>query len=358
MPTFEQLLQLAKEAPLSEGDDKREIQWCEGGQILGISRQPSGAFEIFLCGEKLQASSVLVRRHLKFDRWSRAGGVVFQANRLVFPSDDHFVPMVAFLTEELLRSKVSESISRAFAQTEPLLEMALRRIALSEEELLGLLGELRFLEVLLAVAETPRQRALAFDAWRGYERTSRDFVVGQRAVEVKATRGNRSLHRISNVMQVDPRRSASSEPQEELFLLSLGFKPLDDDAFQESALSLPTQVEAILSKLRASGRKDQPAELDSLFLNRVACYGSGAGGHYAHEEMRNWSTYRTPWSHGFVRIYDMSDMAVQVLRRDDVKRRGHVVLESVNFEVDLPDRISGDLNPETDLFSLARRLLA
>lgn len=73
--------------------------------------------------------------------------------------------------------------------------------------------------------------------------------------------------------------------------------------------------------------------------------------------MHNWSAYQTRWQHGFLRIYDMNDSAIQVLRRSDVQRRGHVVLDSVSFQIDLPERVSGDLNPQTDLFALARRLL-
>mgnify|MGYP001499263522 CR=1 FL=1 len=53
----------------------------------------------------------------------------------------------------------------------------------------------------------------------------------------------------------------------------------------------------------------------------------------------------------------MSDSEINVLRRDDIRNRTHLVFDSVLFEIDLPERVSGDLNPQTDPFALARLLL-
>jgi hypothetical protein len=53
----------------------------------------------------------------------------------------------------------------------------------------------------------------------------------------------------------------------------------------------------------------------------------------------------------------MNDASIQVLTRDDLKRRRHVVFDSVKFTIDLPDRITGELNPQNDLFALAKTLL-
>ena len=181
--------------------------------------------------------------------------------------------------------------------------------------------------------------------------------MGRRSVEVKATRGDRSAHRISSVMQVDPRSAQNNEPQEDLFLLSLGFKSDDDNTQYPLRLTLPNQVDAILRKLAPTAAQESESELQSLFLSKVASYGSGTGRGYEHKEMRNWSAYQGSWTHGFVRIYDMADSGVQVLRRADIQGRGHVILDSVSFDIDLPDRVSGDLNPQTDLFALAQSFL-
>jgi len=356
LTSFEKLLQQAEELPRPVLEDEREVCWCEDSHTIGFSRQLGGNIELFLCGEELKAGSPLVKRHLRFDCWTRTGGEVFQANRLVFPAEEHYTAATAFLAEELLRKEAVVSLKNGFTQTEPLIEMMLRRTALSEEELLGLIGELRFVEVLLSVASNSVQRALVVNAWRGHEMASRDFVFGNSVVEVKTTRGASSVHHINSPMQVDPRRSESNEPLEQLDLISLGFKqlPKTDEVV---GITLPSQVDAILDRLASTPGETERTELQSLFLEKVSAYGSVAGHGYVHDEMRNWSAYQSSWQHSFFRVYDMNDEAVQVLRRSDIKRRNHVVFDSVRFSVDLPERVSGEINPQNDLFILAKKLV-
>jgi hypothetical protein len=356
LTSFEKLLQLAEKLPRPVLEDEREICWCEDSHTIGFSRQLGGNIELFLCGEELKAGSPLVKRHLRFDSWTRTDGEVFQANRLVFPADEHYTAATAFLAEELLRKEAVVSLRNGFTQTEPLIEMMLRRTALSEEELLGLIGELRFLEVLLSVATNTVQRALVVNAWRGHEMASRDFVFGNAAVEVKTTRGARSVHHINSPMQVDPRRSESDEPLEQLDLISLGFKQISKTE-EIVGISLPSQVDAILERLANNPGEIQRTELQCLFLEKVSAYGCVAGHGYVHDEMRNWSAYQSSWQHSFLRIYDMNDEAVQVLRRTDIKRRNHVIFDSVRFSVDLPERVSGEVNPQNDLFVLAKKFV-
>jgi hypothetical protein len=356
--SFEHLLQLAESLSVPHSETEREVCWCELSNTVGFSRQVNGSIELFLCGDELRTASPLVRRHLRYDQWSRATGDLFKANRLVFPADDHYTAATAFLAEELLRKDAVAALQNGFSLTEPLIEMMLRRTALSEEELLGLIGELRFLDVLLSVASDQTKKALALDAWRGHEQTSRDFVFSNAFVEVKATRGDRSVHQISSLMQVDPRRSETEQPLEQLHLLSLGFKPVLPSESSVVCVSLPNQVDAILKQLGGDTTKDTRSVLQNLFLSKVASYGSVAGHGYEHDEMQNWAAYKAGWQHGFLRVYDMNDSAVQVLRRSDVRRRGHVVFESVRFTIDLPERVSGELNPQNDLFALAKELLS
>lgn len=356
--SFEHLLQLAESLPMPSSETEREVCWCELSNTVGFSRQVNGSIELFLCGDELRTASPLVRRHLRYDQWSRMTGCVFKANRLVFPAEDHYTAATAFLAEELLRKDAVTSLQNGFSLTEPLIEMMLRRTALSEEELLGLIGELRFLEVLLSVASDQTKKALALDAWRGHEQTSRDFVFGNAFTEVKATRGDRSVHQISSLMQVDPRRSEAGQPLEQLHLLSLGFKPVFPSEPDVVSISLPNQVDVILKQLGEATIKEARNALQTLFLSKVESYGSVAGHGYVHDEMQNWAAYKAGWQHGFLRVYDMNDSAVQVLRRSDVRQRGHVVFESVHFTVDLPDCVTGDLNPHNDLFQLAKKLLS
>ena len=358
MVTFEFLLQLVEGLPLPPNDKERKVHWCDNDHILGISRQPGGGIEIFLRGEELQTSSQLIRRHMRFDEWTGVGAMTFRANRLVLPPNDYYIPAAAFLAEELLRRDILVSLQDGFLKTEPLIEMVLRRTALTEEEIIGLLGELKFLEALLITAVDSPGKSKAVDSWRGHEKSTRDFVFGELGVEVKTTRGDRSRHSVSNVMQVDPRRSSADIAQEELFLLSLGFRPGTHPSDPLTGFSLPDLVESILERLTDPTQKGEGKELQAVFLDKVSRYGNMQGRGYVHQEMKDWSAYQGRWQLSFLRIYDMADPAVKVLRRGDIQQCSHVVFDSVNFDIDLPDKVSGDLNPQTDLFLMAKKLLS
>ena len=355
-PTFEDLLLVAESLPVPQVDSDRDVHWCDATKILGMARQSSGGIELFLRGEELRSSSPLVRRFLKFDEWARTNGDVFRANRIVFPSEEHYTAAAAFLAEEFFRNNVVNSLVSAFAQTEPLVEMMLRRIALSEEEILGLLGELRFLEVLISIADEVG-RAIVIDAWRGHERSARDFVFNTCFVEVKSTRGSRSVHRVNSVMQADPRRSETGEFLERLFLLSFGFTPVLTHENSESGISLAIQVETILGILNQEGDAMRVNPIQSLFLQKLANYGGVANGGYIHDEMKNWLIYQSRWHYSFLRIYDMCDDAIQVLRRSDIQMRSHVLLETVSFDVSLPDTVTGDINPSGSILEFSKKVL-
>ena len=70
------------------------------------------------------------------------------------------------------------------------------------------------------------------------------------------------------------------------------------------------------------------------------------------------SAYQMRWGHGFVRAYDMGDSNIHVIRHIDLADKTHVLPGTVSFEIDLPDRVSGDINPVTDVFALARTFLS
>lgn len=355
--SFEQLLRLSIELPVPATDAERDVKWCDSSHVLGVSRQPGGGIELFLSGPRLRCQSSLVGRHLRYEGWARARGEVFHANRLVFPPEEYYAPATAFLAEELLRQGVSTSLANSFAATEPLIEMMLRRLGLSEDELLGLLGELRFLEVLLASATDMRERAIALDSWRGHERNVSDFCRGNYSVEVKTTASERSRHHINNVAQIDPRPLDPNLGSEQLFLVSIGLQPCIGPSNDSNSFSLPSQVDSILQKLAQPYATSGLGELQILFLEKVSSYGASGGRGYVHQEMKHWGAYSTRWSHRFLRIYDLSDPEINVLRREDIRRKSHVVFNSVSFEIDLPEHVSGDLNPQTDPFALARLFL-
>lgn len=356
LPTFETLLQIAQETPVPGTDDKRKVTWCDRDAAIGLAKQCDGSIEIFIRGEQLVPISTLVRRHLRFDQWARSDGAHFAANRLVFPAEPYFVAVTAFLAEELVRAGIAAAPLRAFRETEPLIEMALRRVALGEDEILGLLGELRFLEILLSVP-TWRSKSYVLGSWRGFEKSERDFVLDANSIEIKATRGHASRHPVSSVGQVDPRRSDKGTPIESLHLVSMGFAAVEKADDQSRPLSLPLQVDAVLSLLATKDSPDDTHTLQSEFLDKVASYGGTIDRTYRHAEMHSWAVYQDAWQHRFLRIYDMTDPNIGVLRHADIAAHAHVDGGSVTFTIELPDKITGDLNPETDCFAFAKRLL-
>ncbi len=354
MPTvtaFEEILRAAQTMACPTDDSTRKVTWLDDLHVLGLSRQRSGAFELFISGQRLYAASSAVKRHLEHDRWERLDGFAFEANRLVLPAGEHYIAIAAFIAEELARRDVAHSPVQAFAQTEPIIEVTIQRLTLTEEQILGLLGELRFLEALLSVSETAEDRGTAIAAWKGHERVTRDFSFGACSVEVKSTQSLTSSHHVSNVRQVDPERSSFNVPVEELLLLSLGFAAAGDGVGAAS-ISLSNQVDAILRRLP----EQIDTDLRSVFLDKVSQYGEALRG-YHHGEMKTWRAYQCAWEHRFVRIYDMNDDAVLVLRRKSIESYVHVVGESVSFDVLLPHQVRGEANPHHDIYALARKCL-
>lgn len=353
MKTFEDLYQITSQLEQPPADDQRQLEWCDENEVLALAREQGGGYEIFMTGPALQPTSQLVRRHLKHDRWLTHTGQSFEANRLVLPRDAHYIPVAALLAEELLRNGVQRSAQSAFAMSEPLIEMALRRAALDEESVLGLIAELQLLETLMITY--PDLRAQCLESWQGHDR-GRDFVFDGVQVEVKATRGPRSVHEISSLAQVDPRRSASGEPVERLFLLSVGITGCDPTL--ADAVSLPSVVDSVLALLGPSDPQSRN-DIQRLFLARIESYGpSIRRDGYAHDQMRAWTAYASTYSIRFKRLYDMNDESVDVLRRATVARCGHVSADTVTYTVELPDQIAGTDNPRSDIPAFVSELSA
>ena len=355
MKTFDGLFQIAARLAIPTADDDRELEWCDSARSVALAREASGRREVFISGGKMVARTALVRRHLRHDRWRNREGEEFEASRIVLPDEDHFVAVAALVVEQLLRHGVTEECQRAFTAVEPLIEMALRGRALQENTVLGLVGELVFLEWLLRSATSPTQKAACIAAWDGYEHASRDFAFTDgSSVEVKVTRGVHSRHHIQSLAQVDPRRDGTGQPIEDLWLLSFCLEPDDREGGGDS-VSLPDQVDAILGLL---GPREPwlRTEVQALFVAFVAKYGASSGAGYVHDEMKEWAAYSTRWHLRSCRAYDMTDESIGVLRLADVERRAFVRPESVSFDVDLPSELGTPGNPVTDVQEFAARL--
>jgi len=355
--TFEDVYQLALRLPVPSRERQRTVEWCGDGRVVALARHRDGGFEVFVRCPPLRPASALVQRHIQHDRWEAADHTQFEANRIVLPAEPHFAAVAAFLVEELLRNAADRNPVRAFTAAEPLVEMALRRATLEDELVLGLLGELRFLQLTLQSAASAAERAAGVESWRGYDHASRDFVFGTTlAVEVKVTRSLHSVHHISSIAQVDPKRSSAGRPLEQLFLVSFGVcEPQAEPG--EVGVSLSQQVDEVLHLLGPSTTPQSRNELQELFLTRVQRYGAGQRRGYVHDEMSTWGVYRAPWVLRFERAYDMNSESVHVLRLADLARRQFVPAETVKFEVNLPDVVDGTRNPRVDLARLAGECL-
>lgn len=110
-----------------------------------------------------------------------------------------------------------------------LAEILARRRGLSEDQQLGLAGELL---TFLALADT-EGFAFALEAWMGPLGEEHDFALPASDIEVKVTLGERRQHWISSVTQLVP------TPGRHLYLLSFQLTP----AGAGSGWSLPTLVE-------------------------------------------------------------------------------------------------------------------
>lgn len=53
------------------------------------------------------------------------------------------------------------------------------------------------------------------------------------------------------------------------------------------------------------------------------------------------------------RCYDMTDEAIRLLTTDDMRRRPFIDAESLRLRVNLPDQVTGDVNPRIGLSNLA-----
>jgi hypothetical protein len=303
-------------------------------RLLGIARNHMGTVELFLVGPRLHARTSTVRRHLEHGEWMGADNEVFEANRLVLPPLNHFITIAALIGIELVRSGINSGRGQqaVFEEVEPIIELALRRGALSEEALLGLLGELMVLEQLLvAFVEQPSARSFVLDWWRGHQRGERDFVIGTTALEVKTTSQQSSSHQIQSLHQVE-----LGEGEEELLLLSVGLAPATT-----GAQTLPAMVDRLLAILGDDSPTESLNALQLRLLRDVAAYGVGGGPGYDHLTMSNWAAYQTEYRLTFTpRLYDLLDPGLELLKRADLD--GTVVnLSSVSYIADLPDRVNG-----------------
>lgn len=325
------------EALRAPNGQARNLRWL--APLLAVGRTTAGDFEVFIRGPELRASSSLVRRHLQCGNWRpMEGGEPFPASRIVLPSAPHFAAIAALIAIELMRAGIAgaRGPQEAFTDVEPIVEMAIRRGALPENVIIGLIGELTVLrQLILARSNTPASMMRCLDLWQGWQEGGRDFRLSNHSIEVKATQATASIHEFSGLHQLEPKLLPSGQ-LEQLHLMSVGLS-----ASTTLGESLPTVVQSIINLLTtATGGQ----ELGDEFVRRIALYGSQSGGGYSHPSMADWSVYGTRYAHSFQpRLYRLDDPAMKLLTRD-VLAQTFVQADGLAFTMHVPDQVSA-FNP-------------
>ncbi len=352
MPTYEHLLDRIGNLKPADQATKRDIHWVTDAHVVGVSKTYEHRVEIFLAGPELKPASRTVNEAIEYQPWwhQDAQNAAFEANRLVLPAVGHFDQVAAFLCTELLRSGADDHLEQAFKRMEPILELAIERLRLSDDAFLGLVGELLLLNAICQRADDA-DVAIAVEAWDGWQQSLRDLSCGAIGVEVKTTTRSTSTHRIQGTHQVEPNDDGTGGRVEAgLYLVSIGLRTA---APSENTLTVPYLVDRILGRLHAIGRQDAA----NIFLSHVREYGSWSGFGYDHRTMCDDAAFARPFVVTFVRAYDMTDENIAVLRRSDVVAHQHVETGSLNYTIDLPSRVSGDLNPVVGLNQAAAVIL-
>ena len=349
MTSYEEVLEQINAVPAGLTGNDRTINWLTDAQVVGVARNSRGHLELFLAGEQLKPRTSTVKYAIHYHSWHRDTQPPLSANRILLPALGHFDQVGAFIAAELLREKADANMERAFAVIEPLIELAIKRLEISENAILGLVGELLLLDALCRRAAAP-QVGPVVQAWDGWRRSARDFTWESTGVEIKTTTRATSSHAIHGVHQIEPTPASDDATGESrLLLVSIGLQQTDPNV---PALSIPSLVESIVARLTVSGA----GGLVDEFLKRVAMYGSESGIGYEHATMANEAPFTTPFSLTFIRGYDMADPAVEVLRRDDVLAHQHVDAQSLSFRVDLPATITLN-NPIAGVRRVAEAIL-
>ena len=351
--TYETQLAIVQRLKPSATDNDRHIEWCVSSGVVGLARTPEGRIEIFLEGMRLQARFRRVREALEYQRWFRSGGDELLANRILLPAAGHFEQVAAFLCTELLRAGAVEDLAGAFSRAEALIELAIEDLTLADESLLGLSGEMLLLRALLREAPTEHVRDVV-ESWKGYRETARDFQLGGTGVEAKTTTSSTSSHVFSGVHQLEVGHSVDASEERSYLVASLGLEwPELDDL--ENTTSLPEVVDGVIGRLDQVLGASASVLVNELISN-IANYGSATLG-YDHRTMAGIARFRRPFRLRFARGYDFADPAIRLLTTDDMRARPFIDIDSLSLRINLPEYVSGDLNPVVGLSNFARRIV-
>ena len=326
--------------------DSRDVEWTSPEHTLGFARATNGAIEVFLIGEPLHAIRPGVAGHLEHQQWARIDGGSLNANRLLMPNEPYFDRVAAFICTELQLNGVDVSVPTAFTRSEEIIDLALTGASVDADSLLGLCGELLFLDALTR-ADPGRATMTLMQSWAGYKPSTRDVQLGAIGVEVKTTTKGSSEHHIQGPHQVELGMPVGGGQETGLFLLSIGLVWLPNN--QTTGFTLPNLVSNLASGLTTADRM--------AFLSRISGYAGSSGRGYDHDSLAVPAEFRRHFTTSFVRLYDMSDPRIR-LPRSDALAGMDLVPESVNYRIRLPLQVNGSINPIIGLAEAAAHVLA
>ena len=344
VPTFEDISAAVSGLRRADPGGHRRMIWLGPERILGVARDERGSIEIHVVGPALEANDAAVRHALRTDRLQHQSGATAEVSWLTLDRGRHLDPVAALICSELLSAgiEIDGQRERAFAEVEPIIRMALEKVAAAGEVMTGLAGELFVLRAL--TERRPERAEWIVDAWAGYDRSTRDVQLGPVGVEIKTTTRNMSTHHIQGPHQVDLGTAVGGVVETDLYLLSIGILwRTDEDSDKGDSIS--GLVEHVVTRL---GGKSSEA-----FLAKVRQYGGASaveGGASIADDETAWNRRFTTT---FQRLYDMSDPNIEVLHGGDVAEFAHVVPDSVTYRIVLPRVVAEQVNPVVGMDQIA-----
>lgn len=345
--SYESIRETIRKVPLSLAASERAVVTIDDQGDLFVARDPLGRIELFLRAPELHPTIANVRERVVHDTWETAEGRRFSASRILFPVGDHLDAAAALICVELLRNGYEDDPVGAFARAEPVVDLVLKPLQHAQQALTGLAGELSLLDELLRAHSTPAARHQVFDAWQGWQPSTRDFQLGSVGVEVKATTHSGSVHHIQGWYQVELGASSGHCVETALFLLSIGVQWLPEEA------SVGQSVEELITGI---GTRLSTEDRERL-IEHVRSY-AGAGFQLDVSGMPAQKAFRQKFALTFERLYDMTDSRISLPHSSDLAAFSHLDIHSVEFDVVLPNQVRGDLNPQVGLRHSVKRILS
>ena len=340
MRSYEEIFAAFGGLSLPGEQDQVEVDWVVP-ERLAIGRDASARYVLVLAGDRVFATSDIVRRSLVHGDWQSSSDTI-KGTLLRVPQGEQFHIASTTIAIELLRRGIeTRPTPDVFSEVEAFIELVIRRVLLPPDAIIGLLGELIVLDYAIDAwgKLAPEERPDVCSIWRGYSRQSRDFAFHRLAMEVKTTTGPSSRHHIGGLDQVEP-RVLDGGLTEELFLVSVG---IAEASAGSSRFSIAGLTSRIVEKL---------TEHDAVrFLDQLEQYGPEDCVGYCHDSMADWGPYLQRYRLTFEpRVYNMADPLLRLIKRADLQDTC-VLPEGISYQVHLPDVVPGShgRNPRTDL---------